>query len=52
MTQTYKHACTWRYGTPTVIGAQMEWAMIDGGGIAPNNAGNKPGGSADFGWSR
>jgi hypothetical protein len=51
LAQTYKNPCTWGYGTLTAIGSQMEWTTIDDAGIALNNAGNKPGGLAAFGWS-
>jgi hypothetical protein len=30
----------------------MAWTFTDGGGIAPNNAMNKPGEFFRFGWSR
>ena len=50
-TQQYQNACTWGYGTLAVTGARMEWTFADGGGIAPNNAQNKPGESFVFGWS-
>jgi hypothetical protein len=29
----------------------MEWTFADGGGIAPNDAQNKPGESFVFGWN-
>ena len=50
-TQEYQNACTWGYGTVAVKGAQMEWTITDGGGIAPRNAYNKPGEFFTFGWS-
>ena len=51
ITQQYQNACTWGYGKLAVTGAQMEWTFTDGGGIAPNNAQNKPGEYFVFGWS-
>jgi TRAP-type C4-dicarboxylate transport system substrate-binding protein len=45
-------ACTWGYGTYSVDGDEVEWSFVDGGGIAPNNAANKPGERFVFGWSR
>ena len=50
-TQENKDACTWGYGTFAVKGNQVEWTFTDGGGIAPNNAFNKPGEFFVFGWS-
>ena len=50
-TQENKDACTWGYGTFAVKGHQVEWRFTDGGGIAPNNAYNKPGEFFVFGWS-
>jgi TRAP-type C4-dicarboxylate transport system substrate-binding protein len=50
-TQEYKNACTWSYGTFDVSGHEMTWTFTDGGGIAPNNAANKPGEVFRFGWS-
>lgn len=51
ITQEYRNACTWGYGKLNVKGAQMEWTFTDGGGIAPDNAQNKPGDFFVFGWS-
>jgi TRAP-type C4-dicarboxylate transport system substrate-binding protein len=51
-TQENASSCTWGYGTYTVTGAQMEWAFVDGGGLAPNGAYNRLGESFRFGWSR
>ena len=51
-TQESEDACTWAYGTYTVDGDRVEWEFIDGGGIAPNNAANKPGEFFVFEWSR
>ena len=45
-------ACTWGYGTYSVDGDRVEWSFVDGGGITPNNAVNKPGEFFVFGWSR
>jgi len=50
-TQEDRQACTWGYGTFTVRGNKMEWLVINGGGIAPDNATNKPGEDYLFGWS-
>jgi TRAP-type C4-dicarboxylate transport system substrate-binding protein len=50
-TQEYQNACTWGYGTYVIKGDQMEWTFIDGGGIAPNNAQNKPGEFFVWTWS-
>jgi hypothetical protein len=52
ITQEYEDACTWGYGRYTVHDHRMAWAFTDGGGIAPNNAENKPGEFFRFGWSR
>jgi TRAP-type C4-dicarboxylate transport system substrate-binding protein len=50
-TQENGQACTWAYGTYTVDGDQVAWSIVDGGGMAPNDASNKPGESFVFGWS-
>src|SRR5215831_4305189 len=50
-TQEDRPACTWGYGTFTVRGNKMEWLVTNGGGIAPDNATNKPGEDYLFGWS-
>jgi TRAP-type transport system periplasmic protein len=50
-TQEDRLACTWGYGTFTVRGNKMEWLVANGGGIAPDNATNKPGEDYLFGWS-
>jgi TRAP-type C4-dicarboxylate transport system substrate-binding protein len=42
-TQENETACTWGYGTYVVDGNRMSWTFEDGGGIAPNDAMNKPG---------
>ena len=42
-TQENETACTWGYGTYAVDGNRMSWTFEDGGGIAPNNAMNRPG---------
>jgi len=42
-TQENETACTWGYGTYAVHGNRMSWTFEDGGGIAPNNATNRPG---------
>jgi TRAP-type C4-dicarboxylate transport system substrate-binding protein len=51
ITQEYQNACTWGYGTFALKGAQLEVTFVDGGGISPNNAMNKPGEFFTFGWS-
>jgi TRAP-type C4-dicarboxylate transport system substrate-binding protein len=43
ITQQNPQACTWGYGTFAVDGNRMAWTFEDGGGIAPNNAMNRPG---------
>jgi len=50
-TQEDKQACTWGFGTFTVRGNRMEWLIINGGGIAPDDAINRPGEDYIFGWS-
>jgi TRAP-type transport system periplasmic protein len=51
ITQEDSRACTWGYGTFTIKGDRIEWLFTDGGGIAPDNSGNKPGEDFVFGWS-
>jgi len=43
ITQENETSCTWGYGTYAVNGARTSWSFLDGGGIAPNNATNRPG---------
>jgi TRAP-type C4-dicarboxylate transport system substrate-binding protein len=43
ITQENRDACTWQYGTFEVDGNRMSWTFTDGGGIAPNEAYDKPG---------
>lgn len=43
ITQENETSCTWGYGTYAVNGDRMSWTFLDGGGIAPNNATNRPG---------
>jgi TRAP-type transport system periplasmic protein len=50
-TQENAPACTWGYGTYTVSGPRVAWTFVDGGGIAPTGAANKPGEYFVFGWS-
>jgi TRAP-type C4-dicarboxylate transport system substrate-binding protein len=50
-TQQNDAACTWGYGKFSVSGDQTAWKFSDGGGIAPNNAMNKPGEFFVFGLS-
>jgi TRAP-type C4-dicarboxylate transport system substrate-binding protein len=51
-TQENRQACTWGYGTYVASDDHVEWTFTDGGGIAPNQATNKPGEDFTFGWSR
>lgn len=51
ITQEDSQACTWGYGTFTIKRNRIEWLFINGGGIAPDNANNKPGEDFIFGWS-
>jgi TRAP-type C4-dicarboxylate transport system substrate-binding protein len=50
-TQEGKQACTWGYGTFTIKGNRINWLVTNGGGIAPDNATNKPGEFYGFRWS-
>ena len=43
ITQENETSCTWGYGAYAVNGNRMSWTFLDGGGIAPNNATNRPG---------
>jgi TRAP-type C4-dicarboxylate transport system substrate-binding protein len=43
ITQENKTSCTWGHGTYAVNGNRMSWTFQDGGGIAPNDANNRPG---------
>jgi TRAP-type transport system periplasmic protein len=52
ISQEYGPACTWGYGSYTVVGDRVEWLFTDGGGIAPNDAMNKPGEDFFFRWNR
>ena len=51
ITQENARACTWGYGTFSVRGDRTSWKFTDGGGLAPNNAENKPGEFFVFGLS-
>jgi TRAP-type transport system periplasmic protein len=51
ITQEDQPACTWGYGTFTIKEDRIEWLFTNGGGIAPNNAYNKPGEDFIYGWS-
>ncbi len=51
ITQENQEACTWGYGTFSVVRNQMTWTFTDGGGLAPNGAQNKPGEHFVFGLS-
>jgi TRAP-type transport system periplasmic protein len=50
-TQENRQACTWAYGSLTVTGDRFEQLFTDGGGIAPDNAANRPGEFFTFRWS-
>jgi TRAP-type C4-dicarboxylate transport system substrate-binding protein len=50
-TQEDRQACTWGYGSFTVKGDRFEQLFTDGGGIAPDDAANKPGEFFTFRWS-
>jgi TRAP-type C4-dicarboxylate transport system substrate-binding protein len=43
ITQENRRSCTWGYGTYSVKGDRTAWRFTDGGGVAPNNAMNRPG---------
>jgi TRAP-type transport system periplasmic protein len=43
ITQENATSCTWGYGVFALNGDRMSWSFLDGGGIAPNNATNRPG---------
>jgi TRAP-type C4-dicarboxylate transport system substrate-binding protein len=43
ITQENETSCTWGYGSYAVNGTRMSWTFVDGGGISPNNAMNRPG---------
>jgi hypothetical protein len=51
LTQESPKACTWVYGTYTLDGSTIHFVVTDGGGIAPNNAGGKPGERVDLRWN-
>jgi TRAP-type C4-dicarboxylate transport system substrate-binding protein len=51
-TQENRDACTWGYGTFTLGAGTMSWTFIAGGGLAPNQAYNKPGEFFRFHLSR
>lgn len=50
-TQENDEACGWGYGTFILDDDRLEFSFLGGGGIAPNNAVNKPGEFFVFGWS-
>jgi TRAP-type C4-dicarboxylate transport system substrate-binding protein len=50
-TQESDRACTWAYGIATVKGRTLEQRFTAGGGVAPNNANNKPGEVFTWRWS-
>ena len=43
ITQENETSCTWGYGTYAVNGDRTSWTFLDGGGVAPNSATNRPG---------
>jgi TRAP-type C4-dicarboxylate transport system substrate-binding protein len=43
ITQENDTSCTWGYGTNALNGSRMALTFLDGGGIAPNAATNRPG---------
>jgi TRAP-type C4-dicarboxylate transport system substrate-binding protein len=49
--QESKDGCAWGYGTFAVSGEQVTFDMINGGGIAPNNAQTKPGDHGVMAWN-
>lgn len=51
ITQESRKACTWVFGTYLVRGKNIHFLVQDGGGIAPNNAGGKPGEAVDLQWN-
>jgi hypothetical protein len=51
VTQENDDACTWQYGRARLSGEKLQWTFTDGGGIAPNNAENKPGERFLWRWS-
>jgi TRAP-type C4-dicarboxylate transport system substrate-binding protein len=50
-TQENAEACTWQYGAARLTGDKLRWSFTDGGGLAPNNAQNKPGEVFVWRWS-
>ena len=44
-------ACTWAYGTYTLQGKEIRLVNVKGGGIAPSNAGAKPGETVPLHWN-
>ena len=51
ITQDNRAACTWGYGSYSVDGDVTTWRFADGGGVAPNDAANKPGEQFSFSLS-
>jgi TRAP-type C4-dicarboxylate transport system substrate-binding protein len=50
LTQESPKACTWDVGSYTVHGQKIHFVVQEAGGIAPNNAGGKPGETVDLDW--
>ena len=50
-TQHNDLACTWSFGRFVVDGDLLTLYVDDGGGLAPNDAANRPGELFGFGWS-
>lgn len=51
ITQVDPEACTWEYGTIAVDGSVLTMTFINGGGIAPDGAYNRPGEYFKYRWS-
>jgi TRAP-type C4-dicarboxylate transport system substrate-binding protein len=51
LTQESRNACTWDVGTYVVHRRNIHFVVGDAGGIAPNNAGGKPGETVDLQWN-
>ena len=51
ITQVDPQACTWQYGKIAVHGDVFTLTFINGGGISPNGAYNRPGEYFEYRWS-
>jgi TRAP-type transport system periplasmic protein len=51
LAQDNSRACTWAYGKLAVKGKTLDLSIIDGGGIAPTGAVDKPGELWTYTWS-